>query len=236
MTPFERQSSMRETPRERREQPQQERGDRGEGSGRESLQTSELDVLRTPDHQPQQANRSTELMRRIEADTYYRERSTLIERAIAVARENRISSMRIARERSWMGQEDGPANQEDGPAYQEDGPANHEVPLATNISERNPEREREPIENIVQTEMWKSEEVQNALTQLMKETPGSDEWNNQGANLIFEYQEQLEKINEERSESGEPPYQLVAHLDSISDALKPEGDIYLGRIRPEEES
>jgi hypothetical protein len=217
-------------------------------------------------------------MRRIEADTYYRERSTLIERAIAVARENRISSMRIARERSWMGQEDGPANQEDGPAnqedgpanqedgpvnqedgpvnqedgpvnqedgpvnqedgpaYQEDGPANQEVPLATNISERNPEREREPIENIVQTEMWKSEEVQNALTQLMKETPGSDEWNNQSANLIVEYQEQLEKINEERSESGEPPYQLVAHLDSISDALKPEGDIYLGRIRPEEES
>src|SRR5690349_18687621 len=175
---------------ERGEQPQREGRDRGEGSEMASLPTSELDVLRTLDHQPHQANRSTELrIRRIEEDPYYRERSIAIERAIERARETRISRTyreRIrerARETIWR--------------RQEEDPENREAPLATNISERNPEREREPIANIVQTEMWKSKEVQDALTQLMKETPGSDEWNNKGAELIVEYEEQLEKINEE---------------------------------------
>ena len=85
--------------------------------------------------------------------------------------------------------------------------------------------------------MWKSSEVQNVLTQLMKETPGSDEWNYQGAELIVEYQEQLEKINEKRSESDETPlapFNLVAHVDSLMFALKPEGALYKGEIGPQE--
>ena len=85
--------------------------------------------------------------------------------------------------------------------------------------------------------MWKSKEVQDALTQLMKETPGSAEWNNKGAELIVEYQDQLEKINEERSKSDETPFtpfNLVAHVDSLMAELKSGGALYEGEIGPQE--
>src|SRR5690242_15892921 len=175
---------------ERGEQPQREGRDRGEGSEMASLQTSELDVLRTLDHQPQQANRSTELMRRrTEEDPYYRERSIAIERAIERARERRISrreeyieyrereneregqgtlSEELGRRREgwrrrreeWRRRRE-EENHFEAAVHMGEVRESLEAPIAANPPERNPEREREPIENIVQTEMWKSKEVQD---------------------------------------------------------------------------
>jgi hypothetical protein len=53
----------------------------------------------------------------------------------------------------------------------------------------------------------------------------------QAADLLFEYQEQLEKINTERVEKGEPALNWVAHLDTISDALIANGSIYEAVVR-----
>jgi hypothetical protein len=97
-----------------------------------------------------------------------------------------------------------------------------------------PQRERMEMEKIVGTVEWESKEVQDALGQLMQKTPGTTEWDRQAANFIYEYQEQLEKMNEIRAEKGEKLINLVPYLDTISDALKSGGSFYTERERAQQ--
>jgi hypothetical protein len=186
---------------------QPEGGDHAERSGWEPSQRQELDILRTLHDQ-----QNPEIQRREGLHTHAPEPLRGGRRAdgsYSYINEDLITAERYRAESSQRQH-----RQEASPRR-----------------EANPAREREPWENIVQTGAWSSEEVQRSLTRLREEEPRTEEprtseWNKQAADLLLEYQEQLEKINDERAEKGEPPLDLVAHLDTISDALKPGGSIY----------
>jgi hypothetical protein len=90
-----------------------------------------------------------------------------------------------------------------------------------------PERIREKWENIVGTEAWESKEVQDKIDELKQAMTGTLKWNKRSAELLLEYQEKLEKVNERREKEGKGGFDLVSHLDTISDALKPRGSIYV---------
>jgi hypothetical protein len=94
-----------------------------------------------------------------------------------------------------------------------------------------PPREAEKWENVVATEAWQSKDVQDAINELNKKNPGTREWNEQSAEILFAYEEQLEKINNERAEKNEPTINLVSHLDTLARALRAGGEIYVERQR-----
>lgn len=88
------------------------------------------------------------------------------------------------------------------------------------------ERKAEEWENIVGTEAWQSKEVQEIFGKLEQEIPGTRSWNIKSAELIVEYEEQIEKFNAIREENGEKFINLVNHLNAIKRALDEGGHIY----------
>lgn len=85
-------------------------------------------------------------------------------------------------------------------------------------------RERVPLETIIGSRAWNSQSVQTSLARLRQTTPGTQEWNNQAADLLFEYQGQLEDMNNQRPEGQK--IHIISHLDTLRDALLPGGSLY----------
>jgi hypothetical protein len=78
------------------------------------------------------------------------------------------------------------------------------------------------VEEIIESRAWKCGEVQESLALLNREMPGTGEWNKQAADVIYEYQEAMERFNERG---------LVEKSDGLGDMLKSGGSLYEARRR-----
>lgn len=105
-----------------------------------------------------------------------------------------------------------------------------------------PLRERTEVEKVLETPAWKSEEVQNLLTQLRQESPGTDRWNIKSSEILVEYEEQIGELNEEAKNRNKDKDKVQAEheyiekeplkkIDTLWDMLKPGGSIYIERER-----
>jgi hypothetical protein len=85
-----------------------------------------------------------------------------------------------------------------------------------------PPRTRAEVEAILETPAWQSQKVQDSLAQLGQKIPGTQAWDNQAADVLYEYEDQMQKLEET---------EVIKKLDTVSDMLKPEGSIYAQRQR-----
>jgi len=81
-----------------------------------------------------------------------------------------------------------------------------------------PPRERGGMEALLATPAWQSQEVQDSFDKLKQERPGTQKWNEQAADLLYEYEDKMQKLGE-----AEP----IEKMDILSDALKVGGSIYM---------
>ncbi len=79
------------------------------------------------------------------------------------------------------------------------------------------------LESITKMPEWESNEVQVVLTQLENEQDPLER-DNKAAELLVEFQEQLEKSNTKREEAGKPKLDLNGYLKALSLALQ-EGNL-----------
>jgi hypothetical protein len=92
-----------------------------------------------------------------------------------------------------------------------------------------PERPRKALEEVIETEEWKHKDVQDEFKALMKETPGSPQWNMKSADVLYEYREKIDESNVKREEEDKTKLHVTEYVDAVWDALKPEGSFYLQR-------
>jgi hypothetical protein len=101
-------------------------------------------------------------------------------------------------------------------------------------------RERTEPEKVLKTPVWKSEKVQNLYTQLKQEIPGTERWNKKSSEILVEYEDQIEELNERAKDrnkdkaEAEHEYKeekLLGEMNTLYNMLKPGGSIYIERER-----
>jgi acetyltransferase-like isoleucine patch superfamily enzyme len=79
-----------------------------------------------------------------------------------------------------------------------------------------PARDKATVEELL-GKAWESQVVQDALAQLRQETPGTQEWNDQSAEVLKAYRKEMTAHDEE---------EVVAKSNKLSEMLKAGGEIY----------